>query len=392
MNFTPREVFVTGASGFVGQEILAGLLDRFPQARFMLLLRSKIGGGSAKERLRALIGRLDVESGVTSERLAGRLEAVCGDLVEGRFGLASGVYEDLAARVDTLVHCAADVDIWADYPQVSRTNLEGTRRCLSLAAEAAGRGVFKRFVYVSTAFVKGRREGLISEDELDCGQGFVTPYERSKLEAEVEVRKFAGAFPILILRPSMVLGDSRTGRSRDYRSVINPIFPLLYYSKIPFGPHGRGVAIDAIPVDYVRAAAVHLSGLPDEQVAGRAFHITAGSQKSLSISEIAAEALRHMRELHPQGPTGQGYLTPKDAPMDVVEVAVKRNPRLRMVLSPYIRLLSDYTAVRCHFDDSEAAALLRPASVIAPAVASYLRNIVRYGIGVGFGRNRRASR
>lgn len=387
--FAPREVFMTGASGFVGQELLAGLLERFPRARFRLLLRPRTRAGrevSAAERLLALAGRLTAESGVAPESLEGRLAAVPGDLAADRFGLPRDDYENFAATVDAVVHCAADVDLWADYPQVRETNLEGTRRCLSLAAAAAGRGDFKRFIHVSTAFVKGRREGTIAEAELDCGQEFVNPYERSKLEAELEVRKFAEVFPAVVLRPSMVLGDSRTGRIRDYRSVINPIFPLLFFGKIPLGPHAAGTAIDAVPVDYVRAAAVHLSGLADAQVAGRTFHLTAGPGKSLSMSEIAVEALRLMREFHPEGPAGRGYRTPRDATMEDLAEEARRNPRLGLLLRPYLRILSDYTDRPYRFDDGRAAALLGPAGIAAPAVLSYLPNIVRYGIGVAFGR------
>lgn len=390
--FSPRAVFMTGASGFVGQEILAGLLERFPQARFKLLLRPQTRAGrevSPQERLSALAGRLSAESGVAAQGLAGRLTAVGGDLAAEQFGLPGAGYEELAQEVDSVVHCAADVDLWADYAQVRGANVEGTRHCLALARRAAGRGGFKRFIHVSTAFVKGRREGTIYESELDCGQEFVNPYERSKLEAELEVRRSADAFSTLVLRPSMVLGDSRTGRIRDYRSVINPIFPLLFYGKIPLGPHGGGAAIDTVPVDYVRAAAAHLTSLPDAQVAGGAFHLTAGPQKSLSISEIAVEALRLMREQHPSGPSGRGYLTPKDAALEDLAAEARRNPRLGLVLTPYLRILGDYTAKPCRFDDARARALLQPAGVSAPPLRSYLPELVRYGIGVSFGRRLR---
>jgi thioester reductase-like protein len=66
--------------------------------------------------------------------------------------------------------------------------------------------------YFSTCYVSGRYAGPFSEDDLEVGAPFNNFYEETKHLAEADVRaRIAAGLPATIYRPSIVVGDSRTG-------------------------------------------------------------------------------------------------------------------------------------------------------------------------------------
>ena len=131
----------------------------------------------------------------------------------------------------------------------------------------------ERFSYVSTAYVAGEPGGLFREDELAVGQSFRNPYERSKFEAELALRSEAADLPLQILRPSIVVGDSTTGRTTSFNVLYGPLkaFARGAMRAIPRAPRRRPV--DIVPVDYV-ADRVH--ELATRRARTARFHLVAG--------------------------------------------------------------------------------------------------------------------
>ena len=78
-------------------------------------------------------------------------------------------------------------------------------------------------------YVAGRREGVIKEDELDVGQEYSNSYEQTKMEAEALVREFGERHPVAIHRPSIVVGDSRTGETASFQGFYQA---LLFYRQL----------------------------------------------------------------------------------------------------------------------------------------------------------------
>ena len=74
----------------------------------------------------------------------------------------------------------------------------------------------ERLAYVSTAYVAGKRTGVVYEHELVMGQDFKNHYESTKFQAEVWVRELLDPVPTTILRPAIVVGDSRTGETEKF--------------------------------------------------------------------------------------------------------------------------------------------------------------------------------
>ena len=135
------------------------------------------------------------------------------------------------------------------------------------------RSGLRRFTYLSTAYVAGEHSGTFSEDDLDVGQRFRNPYERSKFEAEGIVKRWRSRMPVTVVRPSIVVGEhdsgwtpastSSTGRCAPSRAAPTASLPA------------RGSApVDVVPVDYVADATFALSQAP--HAVGATLHLTAG--------------------------------------------------------------------------------------------------------------------
>ena len=219
------------------------------------------------------------------EREAGRSlpRPVClaGDVAEPGLGMCSADRRWVAAHCDRMIHNAAVVDFKGGDAagELWRTNLEGTRHALALAGEAAMAG----FHYVSTAYVCGKREGLIAEDDLDEGPGFRNDYEHSKFAAENLVRQTTAGLTTTIYRPAVIVGDSQTGYTGTYHGLFaclrlismvvratNPDDDGVRRVPILFDSTGNE-PLNFVPVDWVSAVICRVFETP--RARGRTFHL-----------------------------------------------------------------------------------------------------------------------
>ena len=298
-----RDLLLTGATGFLGRYLLGDLLAR--GRRVVVLARGP--AEAAAERVVA-----------ATVACAGRPRPdlplptiVRGDLLAPGLGL-DAADRRLVGRCGAVLHAAADVTFhdsaeggpWA-------TNVEGTVRLLELCRAVR----VSEFHHVSTAFVCGDRAGPVREDELECGQGFHNDYERSKFEAERRVHMARGLRPT-VYRPSVIVGDSRTGYTASYHGLY-PFLELGDRVAEPAGAAGprRLLALrlpftgeeprDLVPVDWVARAVVSLLHLPRWH--GRTFHLTATRPVRMDEIKRAAE-----EELGLEGAQWVGGAVPDD--------------------------------------------------------------------------------
>jgi thioester reductase-like protein len=251
-------VVLTGATGFVGSELLRRFLDRGDRHVF------------------ALVRATDDEAAAARLPAHERLTAVAADLERPDLGLDRRRADAIADEATTVVHCAASVSFGLDLERSRRINVDGSRRMVELAERCADRGDgLERFSYVSTAYVAGTQRGLFREDQLDVGQSFRNSYERSKFEAETLVRERAQGLPLQVLRPSIVVGDSGTGRTASFNVLYAPL-KAFARGRLPAIPGRRSAPVDIVPVDYVANAAY---GLATHGPDGT-FHLVAGQNAS----------------------------------------------------------------------------------------------------------------
>ncbi len=274
-------VFLTGATGFLGSEIMKRILESHPRSRLAILVRST-PRETALERVEKLMARMFGPE--ERSRYAERVEVVEGDISLRGAGMDSERSARLAERIDHVIHCAASVRFDMPLEVARRDNTEGTRNILNFAERMPRLG---RFDYIGTAFVAGDRRGVIREDELDVGQRFSNSYEQTKMEAETLVRAFARRHPTTIYRPSVVVGNSKTGETTTFQGFYQA---LLFYRRLFAGklvvmmPADPNTPLDLVPVDYVVDTLFALIGTPKS--IGGCFHLASGPGKTCTIDEI----------------------------------------------------------------------------------------------------------
>jgi thioester reductase-like protein len=249
-----RVHFVTGYPGFIGKRLVHRLAARQGKdARLVLLVQPKDA--------RAAAGAL-ADAGVQAELLKG-------DVQQMHLGLSGEEFKALARDVTDVWHLAARTSEAAG-TDLRAVNVEGTRNVLDLAAAAP---LLRRLNHFSTAFVSGDRAGVILEDELAAGQRFHDRYEETKFQAELLVRRAQADLPATIYRPSIVVGDSRTGEIDRFEgpyalAILLVASPLA----VPLPLPADAVApLNVVPVDFVVAASLAIAESP--AAAGRTVHV-----------------------------------------------------------------------------------------------------------------------
>lgn len=272
-------IFLTGATGFLGTWITRFLV-RDTRALIFALVRAATDA-AAVERLR----REWWEFPDLLAALGGRVQVLAGDLCSSAFGLPPSAYRDLSRRTTHIIHSAADIRLFAPLPELRAANVEGTRAVLSFAREVHADHGLARLAHISTAYVAGARPGRIAEADLSGRYGFLSPYEKSKYEAETLVRAETAGYPVSIFRPGMIVGDSREGRIKTFNTLYTPL-RLYLTGRISVSPARPGARVNLVPVDYVARAVARL--LFEPRAAGRTFHLTPPSAAAPTQAEMAA--------------------------------------------------------------------------------------------------------
>ena len=202
-------------------------------------------------------------------------------------GLDTAAWQRLSAETSRVIHSAATVRFDHSLDEARRINVEGTRRVLDFAA---GMSQLRSLAYVGTAYVAGERSDLVRESELAVGQSYRNTYEQTKAEAEALVRSRLGSLPGVILRPSIIVGDSRTGVTSSFKMMYWPlkIYARRLWRTVPGYPDA---VLDIVPVDYVAAAVARL--VFDEAALGGTVHLCAGPRGSATIAQVARRAAEY---------------------------------------------------------------------------------------------------
>ena len=270
-------VFLTGAAGFLGTQVVRLILEQTERSLIVLTR----GRDLSDARLR--LERIWWDWPDMVKEIGGRVQVVTGDLSAPRLGLSDPDYEELSGRISHIIHLAADIRLNESLDHLRRVNVEGTRNVLELARVAHRLHGLTRLSYVSTAYVAGGRKGSVSEDALTDRYGFSNHYELSKFEAETLVREAGNEFPVSVFRPGMVVGDSRTGAVKTFNTVY---FPLRLYlsGKLKIFPVDPSMKINMVPGDYVSEAIVRLTF--DPQAEGLNFHLTLPADALPDVKEM----------------------------------------------------------------------------------------------------------
>jgi thioester reductase-like protein len=343
-------IFLTGFPGFIAERLVKRLAS--DGARFMLLVQPAL-----MERARRDVALIAQASGTP----ASNFRILEGDITKPDLGLAPLELEAARAETTSLFHLAAIYDLAVARDVALRVNLEGTRHVNRFAG---GLKELRRYQYVSTCYVAGRRRGLILETELRHEAGFRNYYEETKYLAEIEVDALKGELPVTIYRPSVVCGDSRTGETEKY----DGIYYLIHYLRMQpwllslFNIGNREVRLNLVPVDFVVEAISTLGR--DERAVGA----------TLQLADPEPLTTYDLFEMIAQSIAGHGSRVTLPAPL------VYRS--LMLPLSPPVTGLPrsgvPYFFLDQTYDTRRARELLEPHGLRCPPFPGYVHKIVEF--------------
>lgn len=274
-------LFLTGATGNLGTWLAHRLLAE-PDLRIAALVRAADREEASRRLSRAWWDWPDLVAAVGT-----RIEPVPGDVTLPNLGLDPATHAALCNRTTRIVHAAADLRLDAPLDDLRRTNVAGTANVLEFARTAHRDHGLTRFAYVSTAYVCGRRQGEIGEEDLSDAAGFANAYEQTKFESEALVRAAVTELPVSVFRPGMIVGDSRTGAIATFNTVHAPLRRYLT-GKLPLVPAHRDGRLNLVPIDFVADAVVRLTFEP--RAAATTFHLTAPAESLPTLGQLLETA------------------------------------------------------------------------------------------------------
>jgi thioester reductase-like protein len=349
MNFS-ETIFLTGFPGFIAERLVKRLASR--DTKFFLLVQK-----SFIEKATQAVCDIAAKTGVPLENFA----LVEGDITQANVGIDEEKSKTIRDSATDVYHLAAIYDLAVAKEIASRVNVEGTKNVNEFVKKLQN---LRRYNYVSTCYVAGKRRGEILESELEHGAGFRNFYEETKYLAEREVERLKNNIPLTIFRPSIVVGDSETGETAKYDGIYSLI---LYLRKAPYifrfvNVGNKDVKLNLVPVDFVVEAIAALA--KDERAIGKT--IALADPNPLTTEEIFdafAEAM-----------TGK-------------KSVIKPPPRLveNFLMLPLTPLLSGlphsgvpYFFVPQTYDTSLADELLASHKIACPNFKSYVVNLLKF--------------
>ncbi len=361
-------IFLTGATGFLGGEVLARLLANEDDDVYTLIRGAS--EDEARQRLRSTLAELFGDP----DAYAGRVHPVAGDVCTPDLGLAIERREEIAREVDQIIHCAASVSFTLGLEESRRINVAGTARMLALAWRCELRGGLDGFTHVSTAYVAGTHPGRFGEGDLNVGQKFRNAYEQSKYEAEQLVLTTGAVLPTQIVRPSIVVGDSNSGWTPAFNVLY---WPLRAFTRgaYPVLPAKRSAPVDVVPVDYVADAVLALRGRP-----GTTAHITASDHAS-SVGELMDMASEYLDK--PSPPVVPPTIYRKAVHPLLLRTGDERRKKALRTSETFF----PYFAMKVRYDDTDTRATLAPRNIEAPPLSSYFGRLMDFAQEANWGRD-----
>lgn len=349
MNFN-QTIFLTGFPGFIAERLVKRLAS--PDTKFFLLVQK-----SFLEKATRAISDIAAKTDVPTENFA----LFEGDITLANLGIDEDTLEMIYKSATDVYHLAAIYDLAVKKEIAYRVNVEGTKNVNKFVKTLQN---LQRYNYVSTCYVAGKRTGEILESELEHASGFRNFYEETKYLAEREVEKLKDEIPLTIFRPSIVVGDSKTGETAKYDGIYSLI---LYLRKAPHlfrfvNVGNRDVKLNLVPVDFVVEAIAALS--KDERAIG----------KTIALADPNPLATEEIFDALAEAMTGKKSIV--KPPPSVVENF------LMLPLTPIISGLPHsgvpYFFVPQTYDTSVADELLASHKVACANFKSYVGNLLKF--------------
>jgi nucleoside-diphosphate-sugar epimerase len=364
---TARSYLITGASGVVGSALVPILLEE-PGTEVHLLLRAR-SLAHLEARRCELLDYWNLNPG---EDTAARIHAHRGDVSAEHLGLSSQEHGALTRRITNIVHAAGDVHMRRSLEHARKTAVGSVRHLVHLAGRCTN---LEKLDVLSTVGVGGRSMNPLPERWVPDARDFHNTYEQAKAEAETYLAERIGeGLPATVHRPSMVVGDSRTGKNIGFQ---------VFYFLCEFlsGRHTAGLlpqlgsaTVDTVPSDFVARALAWASRNPD--TGGQVLHLCSGPGRAMPLADLS----RRVGQLWKQH--GRSVPRPVHLPRPVYRrmMSAAQNvvpARTRRALG-FIPVLLDYLGDEQRFDNARTEQLLASADIEVPNPEHYVEPVLRY--------------
>nr|VFK38340.1 MAG: HAD-superfamily phosphatase, subfamily IIIC/FkbH-like domain-containing protein/thioester reductase domain-containing protein [Candidatus Kentron sp. TC] len=265
----PQEILLTGATGFLGANLLNELI-RATTAHIHVLARVEDDkraddDKATRNRVRQTFDKYELRWGRVFEK---RVTYHRGDLSEPKLGLSSATFDQLAGKLEAIIHCGAAVDFIQPYEKLKKTNVIGMREILALAVHARIKAVH----YISTLGVLHGFDDL-ARDELNegalsrFGDRLPTGYQQTKWVAEgILSRARERGLPLSIYRPGTIGGHSLTGAANPSDLWVRMMSAIHRMHAVPVMKD-----MDFLPVDIVAGMIVVIARDPINL--GQTYHL-----------------------------------------------------------------------------------------------------------------------
>lgn len=339
-----QTIFMTGFPGFLAQQLTAQIMteqrENIQHLYFLVLPQEKA-------KAEAAIQRLTQQHHFHHDQVT----LVHGDITKPDLAIEGSLYKELIDSVTHLFHLAAIYDLAVPAEIAELVNVIGTNHVNQFVQRLKH---LQRYIYFSTAYVSGKREGIIYEYELDEGQSFRNHYERTKFAAELLVQQVKEHVPTTIIRPGVVKGHAVTGETIKFDGLyflLNFYDKLRYLPVIPYLKKGNAYPEgNFVPSDYVIQATCYLAF--HEVGVGKTYHLT--DPKPYDMGELQEILL-------------QAYLGRK--PQGVLPIELAKIPLSLKSIRNFLRVekeAMDYFTYHSIYDATQATTDLAPAGISCP--------------------------
>jgi long-chain acyl-CoA synthetase len=372
-----KVILITGATGFVGQNLVHKIIKSEQNTKLVLLVR----GTTDEEAITRMENTLmTVFKEIEIDKLRKRIEILKGDVSDENLGLDVKQYQRMTNKVTHIIHSAAITRFDLTLVEARAINCTGTKNVMDFARQAYRLGKLIKVAHISTAYVSGNRQGVIYEGELDFNQRFSNTYEQSKFESEQLIRKLYKDIPVIIFRPSIIVGHSKTGETTSFNVLYYPL-KLLYRGYLKIIPGRKDVLMDVVPIDFVCNSIYHIL-LKTSVTRDKTFHLTAGMDKALTLKELTYLSTYYFNRNSKQHKITNAIFLPPKIVASLVKTLLFFATKIRKIVDIY----GPYMAVKRVFDNRDAMQILTQANIKPPALTSYLDNILEYCLNTDWGR------
>ncbi|KAJ3673830.1 hypothetical protein LUZ60_005822 [Juncus effusus] len=362
-----KNFLITGATGFLAKVLVEKILRTSPDVGKIFVIIKAKDDEAAKERLLNEIVNTELFKSLREmhgddyeDFMLRKIIPVVGNVRESNIGIKPEMFEEISEEVEIIINSAANTTFDERYDVALDINTIGSFRLMSFAKRMKR---LELFVHVSTAYVNGQRQGVVSEKPFLQGDtisseirsenqnpildieeeiklafksalkndastsqdmkelgleraklyGWQDTYVFTKAMGEMVINSMRGNIPVVTIRPSVIESTFQEpfGGWMEGNRMMDPI--VLYYGKgqlTGFLADPNGV-LDVVPVDMVvnaTLAAMAKHGTKNET--GMHMYQVASSNVNPLIFDQLIEALFHHFSKSP-------YVDPKGRPIPV---------------------------------------------------------------------------